>query len=204
MSRIDWAEAEVKYVTKPEASYDWLAQLFGVAKSTVVRRAVKRNWPEKRERYTERRIDELEQRILKSRVDIEERQLKALGNAIALFNNQSVTLLRKQILNEEITRKEWRSMFDMTHSATKAIMTERVILGLPTKQVRITDAEAIENVRQMTGSAEPEPIYQKYQETKRMLESLDIDAIIKHKKILESYVKKVEKNGDYTIEHPLW
>lgn len=37
-----------------------------------------------------------------------------------------------------------------------------------------------------------------------MLESLDIEAIIKHKKILESYVKKVEKTGDYTVEHPLW
>ena len=35
MSRIDWAVAEVKYVTKPEASYDWIAKLFNVDKTTV-------------------------------------------------------------------------------------------------------------------------------------------------------------------------
>lgn len=64
MSKVDWAVAESTYVTKHHVSYDFLANLFGVAKSTVVRYAVKESWPEKRHNYTKMRILALEERTL--------------------------------------------------------------------------------------------------------------------------------------------
>lgn len=203
MTKIDWAVAESTYVTKPEASYDWLAQMFGVAKTTIVRRAVKRAWPKKREQYTEKRINMLEERTLQKRTDVEERHLRILRNIQAIFHTQTLQLLTKQYNDEELTLKEVRSLANMTSAMTKAIMTERTILGLPSKLIRIKNTEVIENIQRIMGYKE-EPLDQKYRETKALLEGINIEAILKHKKILENYVDKVEETGDYTVEHPLW
>ena len=203
MSRVDWVEAEVKYVTKPEASYDWLAQLFGVAKTTIVRHAAREEWPKKRKEYTQRRINVLEERILEKSVDVDERHLRILRQTQLTFHNEILRLGLQQIRGEETDKKAWRMIASLTNAMSKAIMTERAILGLPTKQIRVTNPEEIENIQRQRG-LKTEPPYQKYRETKALLEGIDIDAILKHKKILEAYVKKVEATGDYNVEHPLW
>jgi hemerythrin len=203
MSKVDWAVAESTYVTKPEASYDWLAQMFGTAKSTVVRQAVKRNWPKKREEYTEKRIQALEENVLETRLQVEERHLKTLRLTQTVFHNQIVRLANKQQQDEGTNGKEWNTIASLTRAMTKAIMTERTILGLSSKPIRIKNAEAIENIQRIMGH-KVEPLDQKYRESKALLEGIDIEAILKHKKILEQYVKKVEETGDVTIEHPLW
>ena len=98
---------------------------------------------------------------------------------------------------------EWMSIASLTKAMTKAIMTERAILGLSTKLVRVTDPEEIDRIQRMRGR-KSDPLDKKYRETKALLEGVDLDAILKHRKILEDYVKKVERTGDYSIEHPLW
>jgi len=203
MSKVDWVEAEVKYVTKPEVSYDWLAQLLGTAKSTIVRHAVKEEWPKKRKEYKQKRITVLEERILEKSADVDERHLKILRHTQVSFHNRILDLGLKQQRGELVDSKAWRTIASLTDAMTKAIMAERAILGLPTKQIRITDPEALDNIQRQRG-IKTEPPYQKYRETKALLEGIDIDAILKHKKILESYVKKVEETGDYSVEHPLW
>lgn len=203
MSRIDWAVAEVKYVTKPEASYDWIAKLFNVDKTTVVRHAVRRSWPVKRERYTEKRIEELEKRTLQTRVDADERHLRILRYSQAFFNNELVGLLRKQDAGLEVTRKEIRGIVGITNAMMKSIMTERTILGLPVKIHRITDQEVLKDLQEMMGYTKV-PFWQKYTLTKQLLESTDIEKIKKHLKLLEDYKKKVDRTGDMTIKHPLW
>jgi hypothetical protein len=145
----------------------------------------------------------LEERTLEKRVDVEERNLRILRNIQALFHNQTVGYLLKQRRGEELTRKEISSLADMTSAMTKAIMTERAILGLRSKPIRIKNAEVVENIQRIMGH-KVEPLDQKYRETKALLEGIDIDAIIKHKEILERYAKKVEQTGDYSVEHPLW
>ena len=203
MSKVDWAQAEVKYVTKPEASYDWLAQLFGVAKTTIVRHAMKEEWPKKRKEYKQKRIDILEQRILEKSADVDARHLRILRNTQISFHNEITRLGLKQQRGEDVDGKAWRTIANLTNAMTKAIMTERAILGLSTKLIRITDPEEIKNIQCQRG-IKTEPPYLKYRETKALLEGIDIDAILKHKKILESYVKKVEETGDHNVEHPLW
>lgn len=203
MSRIDWAEAEVKYVTKPQASYDWLAKLFGVDKTTVVRHAVRHSWTEKREEYTQRRITELERALLETRLEVEERELKALRLSQALFHNEIVRLLLKQQRGEEITTKEWRGIVSLTGASIKSIMTERTILGLPTKIHKITDQEVLKDLQEMMGYTKV-PFWQKYTLIKQLLESTDIEAIKKHIELLKQYTNYVEETGDETAKHPLW
>lgn len=203
MSKLDWAVAESTYITKSEASYDWLAQMFGVAKSTIVRRAVKRSWPEKREKYVQKRIDTLEERTLEKRVDVEERELKILRNVITLFHNEILRLGLRQQQGDDVRRDEWSTIASLTHAITKAIMTERTILGLPSKLIRIKNQEAIKDIQEMMGYTHV-PFYEQYRLTKELLEGIDIDAIMKHKKILEKYVEEVEETGDVNTEHPLW
>lgn len=203
MSRVDWVQAEVKYVTKQEVSYDWLAQLFGVAKTTIVRHAVKEEWPKKRKDYIEKRISVLEERTMQKRIDVDERHLRNLRTTQAVFNNEIVRLGLKQQRGENIATKEWNAIARLTSAMVKAIMAERDLLGLPTKLIRVTDPAEIERIQRAKGIKE-DPPYQKYRETKAILEGIDIEAILKYKKILEKYVKKVEETGDYNIEHPLW
>ena len=203
MSRVDWAVAEAKYVTKPEASYDWIAQMFDTTKITVVRHAKKRSWQEKRKKYTDDRIEELIRRSFETRVDVDERHLKALRITQYTFHQEILRLGRRQMDGGTITNKEWMSIASLTKAMTKAIMTERAILGLSTKLVRVTDPEEIDRIQRMRGR-KSDPLDKKYRETKALLEGIDLEAILKHRKILEDYVKKVEQTGDYSVEHPLW
>lgn len=203
MSRVDWATAEAKYVSKPEASYSWVAQMFGTTKVTVVRHAKKRSWQQKRRKYTESKIEELLRRSFETRVDVDERHLRSLRIAQHTFHKEIIRLGQKQINNETVTSKEWSHIASLTNAATKAIMTERAILGLSTKLIKVTEPEEIDKIRREKGY-ETESLDQKYRETKALLEGIDLEAILKHKRILEDYVKKVEQTGDYSVEHPLW
>ena len=203
MSRVDWALAEAKYVTKPEASYDWIAQMFDTSKITVVRHAKKQSWQQKRKKYTDDRIEELIRRSLETRVDVDERHLRALRITQHTFHQEVLRLGQRQANGEVIPSKEWMRVASLTNAVTKAMMTERAILGLTTKLIRITDPKEINRIQQEKGY-KAEPLYQKYRETKALLEGIDLEAILKHKKILEDYVNKVEQTGDYSVEHPLW
>ena len=203
MSKLDWAVAESTYITKSEASYDWLAQMFGVAKSTIVRRAVKLEWSQKREQYIRKRIRVLEERTLESRIQVEERQLRALRNVQTIFSREVIRIGKKQENREDVTRKEWYGLARITKEALAAIMMERTILGLPSKLIRIKNEEVIKDIQEMMGYKD-EPLWQKYTLSKQLLESTDLDAIKKHLELLKQYTDKVEKTGDYTVKHNLW
>lgn len=203
MSKVDWAVAEAKYITKPQASYDWVAQMFDTTKITVVRHAKKRSWQQKRKKYTEDRIEELLRRSFEKRADVDERHLRALRITQYTFHKEIVRLGQKQANGDNIPSKEWSHLASLSNAIAKAIMTERTILGLSTKPIKVTDPEEIDRIQREKGY-KTESLDQKYRETKALLEGIDIEAILKHKEILEDYVKKVEETGDYNVEHPLW
>ncbi|GEM_PF-4217107 len=203
MGKVNWIEAESTYITKPQASYDWIARMFDTTKITVVRHAKKRSWQKKRRQYTEDRIEALIRRSFETRVDVDERQLRTLRLTQNVFHREIVRLIQKQANSEDITSKEWMHVASSTNAAIKAIMAERTILGLPVKPVRVTNPEGIDRIRRAKGY-NTESLDQKYRETKALLEGIDLDAIKKHKKILEDYVNKVEETGDYSVKHPLW
>jgi len=181
MSKIDWAVAEATYITKSDTSYDTLASLFGTAKTTIVRHARKRDWQAKKERYTERRIDELQRRTLETRVQAEERELKTLRLTQTLFHNQVIRLLRKQRNNEEVTRKEWRSVAEGTSAMIKAIFAERIILGLRTKKVLVRDKDDISAYQLIMNHSEESPReeYENFNDSVKDLEKL-LDHLKRH------------------------
>lgn len=203
MSKVDWAVVEAKYITKPQASYDWIAQMFDTTKITVVRHAKKRSWQQKRRKYSDDRIEELIRRSFEKRVDVDERHLHALRLTQYIFHKEIVRLGQKQVNGEDVPTKEWLRLASLSNAVTRAIMAERKILGLSTKLAKVSNPEEVDKIQREKGY-KTEPLYQKYRETKALLKGIDLEAILKHKKILEDYVKKVERTGDYNVEHPLW
>lgn len=192
MSKVDWALAEASYVALETTSYDDIAKRFGVAKSTVVRRAVKYGWYKRRQGYEAQRIGMLEAQTLIERVEVEEKQLKKLRIAEAIIHNQILELGVKQQNGEKLTPSELRAIPELTATLTSTITAERKILGLTYKPIRVTDPEVIESVQVAMG-LKPDPEegrdYQKLKEAHMSLERM-----IERQKMIESMMEKYDEH----------
>lgn len=190
MGKVDWTLAELTYITNDSVSYTDIAEHFGVAKSTIVRHAVKTGWPEKRREYAERRIAKLEEKTMEKRVDVEERQLERLRLAQSAFHIELVRIGKKQLAGEEVTHKEVVAVTSLTGALTKAIMMERAILGLSTKPLRIKDDDAIHEYKRLMGYEE-ESSKKHVKELKSTLESLD--RMIERRQIIQAMIDDYNK-----------
>lgn len=175
MGKVDWALAEASYVALKTTSYADIAKKFGVAKSTVVRRAVKYGWKKRREGYEAQRIGILEARTLEDRVAAEAKQLKQLRIAQKIINNQILELGLKQQNGKTLTPSERRAISELTTTLTKVITAERKIMGMTYKPIRVTDPEVIESVQVAMG-LKPDPEdrkgYEKLKEAHMSLERM--------------------------------
>lgn len=185
MGKIDWPATKVLYVTRDSISYGDIAKKYGVAKSTVVRHATKECWPEKRRKYNERRVRELESRSLEDRVEAEERQLRTLRITQAFFHNRLLKLAVKQQTEGAINGKDVREMADATGAMIKAINAERVILELPTKPVVLRSPDDIDAYLIAAGLKD-EPAINQYEEIREAIQ--DLDRLIENRKRLKSYL----------------
>lgn len=183
MSKVDWVQVEIDYITKPKISYDIIAKRYKVAKSTVVRHAKKNIWKAKRADFQSDRLERARKTSIESVAETDERHLKRLRAAQDIMNHEFMRLTHKALKNGELTPKENRIILDFIGPYTKAIMAERVILGLRTKPVRITDPEDIEEYQIMMGYKEP-PADRGRKELDEAIESLD--HMIRRKKMLEA------------------
>lgn len=192
MGKVDWTLAELLYITNDDVSYSDIAKHYNVAKSTVVRHAAKTEWPAKRRDYAERRIATLEKKTMQTRVDAEERQLKTLRVAQAVFNNEILRLGDKQTRGLDISRKEVRNITQLTHAITKAIMAERTILGLSTKLLQIRDEDAIHEYKVLMGLEEETPAEQ----VKGLKDDLQmLDRMIERRRMIQGMIDRYEEDG---------
>ncbi len=173
-------EAELSYVARPKLSYGAIAKRYKVAKSTVVRHAVKHEWPEKRAKYQKERIKLARKLTAESQYESDDRHLKRLQLIQTVIHNDFMRIAIKQEEGREVTHQEMQRLFGHITPMTKAIMAERAILGLPTKVTRITDPEQIiEYTRAMNG---PTPAEQ-YAELREI--EVDLDKLIEYKKRIQ-------------------
>ncbi len=186
--------AELEYVTMSKVSYDAIAKRHKVAKSTVVRRATKHDWKEKRVAFQNERFTRARKLRMESVADIDERHLKKLQLVQEVMNHEFMRLSHKLVTKGELTPRENRIVFDFIGPYTKAIMTERAILGLRTKPVRITNPEDIEAYLVAVGLKEP-PADQAYRNAKEAVENLD--RLIEHRQRMQSYIDEVDQRGSY-------
>lgn len=185
MTKVDWTALEASYITGGSVSYDMLAKKYRLAKSTVVRQAKSRHWAQKRAAYEKMRIEKISKRRMESQVDVEERQLRVLRNIQIACNNEILKLGKKQESGMSLTDREVRSMSTTTSTMFRAMMSERLILGMTTKAVRLTDPEDIDAYLIAIGLKE-EPIDTQYNELKEL--NTDLKTLIEHQKRIQSYI----------------
>lgn len=172
MGKIDWYDVEYDYLSQADLSYGDIAFKYGVAKSTVVRRAKKGDWVNKRLALKEKRVEELLLRTNQEKVEVEERELRILRAIQALAAKQLQTIYAKQKKGAELTDRDIRVISKISSLHHNNMMLERTILGLPTKPIRITNEEAIENFQIMMGYID-EPLARKLESRKEMIAQLE-------------------------------
>lgn len=146
MGKIDWYDVEYEYLSQADLSYSDIANKYGVAKSTVVRRAQKGDWVNKRLALKEKRVEELLQRTNQEKIEVEERELRILRAIQALAAKQLQTIYAKQKKGAELTDRDLRVISKISSLHHKNMMLERALIGLPTELVRITNPEYIDEI----------------------------------------------------------
>lgn len=193
MGKVNWNEALALYVTQHNESYGKLAKRYKVAKSTIVRHAVRHNWPYLREQYNKKRVKRLTGSIFQARVEADERHLKLARLIQAVANTEATRLAVKIQEGFPLTRAEARSMNDLIGATQRGIKLERIILGLPTKPIRMTDPQAFAEIRGPDPHLGDSP-GEFYVNAKKSIKKLDA-----HRELLQKYIDQVEKTGSYSV-----
>jgi len=191
MSKVNWEEALALYATQKNQSYEKLAVRYGVAKSTITRHAVRHNWPKVKKEYQQKRLEHIMKGTLKARLEAEGRQLGLVRRTLGIADFESRRLAYKLQTVGELSKEETRQLWRMLDVAKKSIKIERLILGLPTRPVRITNPESITEARQVNFKidATPGALHIK---AKKALAQLD-----EQRERLKRYIDRVESSGDY-------
>ncbi|MFY9228568.1 MAG: hypothetical protein WAO28_04590 [Candidatus Microsaccharimonas sp.] len=183
MTRVNWAELEVVYIVGGKLSYQDLANTYGVAKSTVVRHAKKHSWKDKRQQFNDERIAEVLRRTNQDRIQVEERHLRILKANQALVGREIKTMILKHMKTGSLSTEDWTTINMIYNIFSKAMMTERAIIGLSSKPVRITNPEYMEQYQiDMGYIAEP------YDKTAKRIEDT-----MKSLKSVENRIKRMNK-----------
>lgn len=193
MSKVNWGEALALYVTQHTETYGKLAKRYGVAKSTIVRHAVKHNWQKIRVQYRTDRLNKLTGEIKQARVEADERHLviaKLLVDVSRIEANRLAFKLQEQ---GGLSHADIRAMGDAIAIAQKGIKLERILLGLPTRPVRMTDPQAFAEIKGPDPHLPEEP-WEFYKYAKKAIKKLD-----RHRDLLQRYIDKVEETGGYVV-----
>lgn len=193
MGKVKWDEALALYVTQHNESYEKLAKRYGVAKSTIVRHAVKHDWPLVKDKYHKSRVKRLTGSIFQARIETDERHLKLAQLIQAVANTEARRLALKVQQGYELTRPEARSMTDLMAVVQKGVRLERIILGLPMRPIRMTDPQAFAEIRGPDPHSPEEP-WEFYRDAKKNIKILD-----KHRAMLQRYIDRVEETGSYSV-----
>lgn len=193
MTKINWLEARLMYCADSQLSYDLLAKRYKVAKSTITRRAKREGWPQIRQEFQDEKLKRLLKKNINHQSEVEERHLATIRLAIKVAHNSIVEAGNKAAMGTH-TAKDLRIIDAASSALYKNIMLERTILRLPTKPVRLSDSDQIEEHLIMMGLKEsPADIH--YRETKEALKTLD--RMIERRQMLQRMIDDVDKRGAY-------
>lgn len=150
--KIDWDEAFQYYCEDMTRTYEDVAVKYKVAKDSVYKQSAKEDtpWPERRLSVVEKAQKRATKRRLKDTIERDESHLKSFRAAVTAHTN---TIIREGNKNEQADQK---ALASATHALYKAIMGERVILGLPILIARsetIQDDDEIETPADITATA---------------------------------------------------
>lgn len=125
--KIDWDAAFQYYCEDMTRSYDDVAKQFGVAKDSVYKQSTKEAtpWPERRLSVVEKAQKRAAKKRLKDTTGRDESHLKSFRLAIQSHTN---TIVRE---GNKGDKGDQKALASSTNALYKAIMGERIILGLP-------------------------------------------------------------------------
>ena len=196
MTKVDWSKLELEYTTKTRLSYDIIAKRYGLAKSTVVRRAKKEDWKGKRERFQKELINRARKSSLESAEETNNRHLQRTYMIQDMVRVETSKFIKKMADGDTMSSKDTRSMLKLFDAYFKAVMMERRIKGLNTKpvQVRLNDRDDIDYYLEALGLIEP-PADHTYKEVKGVID--DLDELIAYRRKMQSYIDQVDERGKY-------
>lgn len=157
-TKIDWFEARKRYLSDTTIGIREIAKEFGVARTTVERRAKSEGWTELRQELGEKAFNELTEKLVATKVSANDRHLHHYQNLQALANRSIKEMDEGTILLDRKGNPLYERLKDGTvrvirrpintfelEKLAKAVKTaidgERVILGLPTSVSALTDNE---------------------------------------------------------------
>lgn len=193
MSKVNWLEARLLYCANPQISYDLLAKHYKVAKSTITRHAKREGWPQIRQEFQDEKLKRLLKKKINHQSEVEERHLKTIRLAITVAHNSIVNAANKVTAGTQ-TAKDLRIIDAASSALYKNIMLERTILRLPTKPVRLTDPDQIEEYLITIGLKEP-PVDTQYKEMKETVDTMD--RMIERRQMLQEMIDDVDRRGSY-------
>ncbi|GEM_PF-4610282 len=133
MGRVDWDEAELRYVSDSRMSYSMLASYYKVSKPTIQAHGTKHKWKDKREEFKQKRMNNLLSKFDSDLDSINEDHLlkyRALRSVLyALF----IDVVR---IDDKDIHKKTADMARLSKALNAVIMQERIILGLPVYRKR--------------------------------------------------------------------
>src|SRR5690606_8695679 len=110
---------------------------------TVVRRAKKYFWQQSREEYQYQRIAMARKARLRSAAEVDEKHLMMIQHTQGILNTQFLRLAVKYQEEGRLSPREFKNMMSAESAMMRYIELERKILGLPTKAVRLSNTEDI-------------------------------------------------------------
>lgn len=178
------------YIADPKMSHGRLAKRYGVAKSTITRYATKHNWQEQREKWQEKRAKKLRKLSAQKQNEIDEKHLKKLQLMQTVIHNDFMRIAIKQQEGDEVTHQEMHRLFGHVKPMIEVIMAERVILNLPTRPVRLTDPQDIEEYQIMMGYKDP-PLNKTHEDLKDTAKVLD--RMIARRKMIQGLIDSYDR-----------
>lgn len=194
MSKVNWVNARIRYCADENATYDSVAKMYGVAKSTITRKAAKERWPQLRQEYQTERHKQLSKVNINKQNEVEERHLKTIRIAIDTAHN-AIVKIAINVANGTQSPKEARQLNSLTTALYKNIILERTILGHTTKPVVFRNSDDIDDYLVAEGFKEP-PVNSSYKDLQKASESLA--HMIERQKMIDGMIEDSNRQGRYS------
>lgn len=128
MGRVNWIDARDMYIRDTRNSYSYIAQVYGVSKSTIQAKATKENWPELRRRGVKQAVSVHASKQELVAQEMNDRHLDLYKGIEAVAAN---LLFDYSQLSRDNKLKDVTTLGTLARVLKLAITEQRKILGLP-------------------------------------------------------------------------